>query len=365
MNSNENASPVVSFKESPKLSGQVAQLGGMAFLVFVAAVYGVLVRNQWNAFGVLLPILVFGSALQWVAKWFDSRSTEYKLYPDRLCIGDFDLNLDEIAVVDWPMKRKGEELLLGFFLHSQSDEGLSESTEQSDDFLISIPLNELEREDKLLVVEYFQQQEVEHRNWKEFCCRFLDRWLANGSKSYFPQRLATHLKKYPFWAGFVYSPWIYLICLRAVSKYIYWALGSAIAISTVINIRLMHGSWLSPIGETLLGGAAVLFVLGAISAWCPIRIDKEHGTPSQQRASLLAAALLIAAIILGPLVVQLLMFNGNKKLALLVMQALPWIPTVPMFVQLFREQKERCENTDKFFPVAIRRWEAYCAGQVD
>ena len=87
---------------------------------------------------------------------------------------------------------------------------------------LSIAITKLDREDRLLLVRYLQRLDCDQKNWPEFCCMFINRWMTAESNSLFPEHLKDKLKTSPFNSGFIYAPYLAALCLLSVSKYLYW-----------------------------------------------------------------------------------------------------------------------------------------------
>ena len=360
MNSHENAMTAIEFRESDEFGPHVMLFGSATFLLFWVALFAVIVHGQKDSFLLLLVFAGIGLVLQQAAKWFASGATQYQLFPDKLLINGVELPLDEIAGIKWPVKTEGEKSLAVQFAFQKcnSENGGADGYEFMD--LFSIAINKLERDDRLLLVRYLQQHDCVQENWPEFCCLYLNRWLTSNSNPKAWDHLNEKFKTSPFWSGFIYTPYVATLCVLSVSKYVYWLVGVTLAISTVINIRLLHGTWFSPIGEMMLAIAAVVFCLGFVAALFPKLQQRNEISLSQKVASHQAAILFIVAFVLGPLVVQLLLTNGWEILGQFLFQLLPFTPTVPLFAERIRDQKDRRDNPQKYLSEATRQWENYC-----
>ena len=328
-------------------------MGFMTFLVLLVAIYGAIVHNQWAVFSMLLFFVGMGLVTQWLGRWLQSQTSEYKLLPDRMVIDGIEVKLEDIASIQWPKKRSNECQSIKLNLETPDSEELANS--------ISIPINKFERADQLLFVQYLQQQECKHVDWSTFCSKYVDPWLASSGRKLWSDELNAKLKKSPFWTTFFYTPYICAIFALAISSWVYWTLGAAFALSAVINIRLMHGDWMQPVGQTVLGCAAFLMILGTISAFFPqFKKPKSDVSSPDEKAGRWAGLILVVSIIVGPWIVQSLVLAGFRNLGLIVLETFPWIPCIPFVIEHWRRRKSIQKNPDAAYERAAANWERHC-----
>ena len=337
---------------SPEVEVQLPMLGMMVLLICCSAIVSAFRGNGLDPIWIALVAVGIGAAVEPIARWMVAKSTKsYRLLPDRIVIDGMELLLDEIDSIRWPEKRTGNQLLVEIYEKADPEIELHP---------FKLPLEKLRQKDQLLLVQYLQQVEAEHLDWSEFCCRYLGLWLPVRSERYFSKQMSDRLQRNPFWAAFLWAPYMAFVFMAYLSKFFYFGFGVALAISAVINIRLMHGSWLSPIGETILGAAALLFLFGVIISFFPQLKTRRELEPAERKAGLQAIVILVLGIIFGPLVSQLLIMNGWKLPALLVMQLSPFVPCLPFILQQSRKLKERKENPEACFERAMEKWNRYC-----
>ena len=361
-NGTGDADPAIELKTySREFDAQLQMLGIMGFLFCTIAVFGGVFGNQWHVVPIALVVVGVGAVVEVICKRSVSNSIKtYQLRSDRLTISEDELVLDRIDSIQWPEKPTAGKLNLEINYRFDEHQPGKEIDTETGTFPFEISFTTLKEEDRLLLIQYLQQIDTEHLNWDRFCCRYLDRWLPVKSEKYFPEKLTDRLERNPFWAALLCMPQIVFVFLARLPGVFYFGTAAALAISTIVNLRLMHGSWLSPIGETILAGAAALFLCGIVTSFLPQMKAQTELEPAERKAGQHAVVILILEIILAPLIAQLSIMLGMKVLAIVVLQLSPWLPCAPLDAMRLRREKEKKKNPQACLERSTKKWKSYC-----
>ena len=356
--------PAVELKHyHSEFTAQVCLVGGVTFLSMLIVLWRVLVRGQWEMLLMAAMMIGIGACIEPFLKWHERKHSKvYRLFGDRFELGELSLAHQDIASIVWPKKAVDQKVSVTLQVRVDNEtDGFGSGEEPAETQGLvdwEIALNHFQAGDRLLVIHYLQQIETEHEDWDAFSGRYLENWLEQPSQL-IPVWFAEAIKRHPFWASFFWGPYMSVIYLAQVPLTIYWAIGFSVAISGVINLRMMHGTWLSPIGESIVGFAAALILAGVIAACFPNTRSRRSVSESERTAGYLALVILALALIFSPLAVQLLLMVGFKILAMLTLQISIWLPCVPFFVQRGRKAKEKKDNFEAHVERANQLWQAH------
>ncbi len=354
----------VYLKDTSNPSGQFAVLAGFAFWAcgFVAACETL--RGEWAS--LLLLLVPVGLVL--VGRLFGHLTPAYHavLYPDRVELplsrarkGGFALS--EVEAIEWPKARHGEEPVRV---------RVCLANERCFSW-VSIGLKDVSREDRVTLIRYLRKAgaESDQENWPEFCQKHAVPLLeslqgkppSNGEKTYgspipgIVKRVSGLAEKHPFLTGLAWPLALAVILLSMLSRKTWWTVAVVLSLSTVINIRLVWGSWASPFTEICAGFVGMMLVMGIFA---PNRI----GVSQRVDVGGLTAVVWLASLLIGiPLLGNAATlewiprpvgrFVGPVSLWLLVCGA----PCLLLWKQTQREKRQPPSEDAE----ALRRWELY------
>ena len=324
--------------------------GVIVFSIVVPCAIGCVFFNQWanvlRLSVVLLPcaLLVWGLFL--LLNWLHS-SKKVGLLPGRICLNDLEIKFEDIICVEWPIENK--QLIV-----SMKYRVLDSTADQT--YLDSFDLTSLSSDFRFLVVQCLEQLDCQHDNWFEFSCCHLRRWLVRTPPEQFSRFSFEVDSEASFGTGFIFAPLIICKTLLTVSKFVYWGIGLAIGLSALINIRIMHGSWLPPTGTIMIGFATALMVIGAAAGIANL-LSPKYARPKvsgrEKRTSLQAGGLLMFSIVFCPLVMSYLIGMPGAQIVLFVFV---FGPIVPFLVQLQNEEKEIRDTPAEVYKSVMEEW---------
>ena len=327
---------------------------GMYSSVFVPPGVVAMLRGEWAGLLCVTSLAAIVALIRLVGRI--EPEDHVILYPDRMEWPGYGTRKivyrwSEVQGIRWPSGRESHP----------SIKIMVPRDEQRD--LPSVRLQALSWADRVTLIRYLRERgaEVEQEGWPRFCHRCAVAWVersqrAQGERA-IPALFSSMFERPSFLAGMLFPlVWLaLLVCApRFVARKVWWTLSALIAVSSVINIRLVWGHWSSPFTEICLGFAGVLFLLGL-----PARSDP--GRPKRRDGNSWAPASSLAMALIGmPLMLNAVAINGIPK------QFLGWVffgglflVFLPILVDRLRQQRRERQRAPELEADALRRWAVY------
>jgi hypothetical protein len=209
--------------------------------------------------------------------------------------------------------------------------------------------------------------EVEQTGWPTFCDKFAvplvetcQRESNDAEKgvdkfSSQPEEVINRLVKHRPLLAELLSPLIVLWMIgRRVSRKMWWLVAANLAISAVVNIRLVWGFWASPFSEFILGTAGAMFLLGMFAT--PDGPDEKRrgidlpGVPFWFAVALIGGPFVMNAAVLG-WIPQIFGMCCVSLVCLCLM--------APCYIGGWKAKRREKQNRPARKADALRRWEVY------
>ena len=352
----------VHLKDTRAYPAQFLFLAGFASLVLVPIGAAFVTQGDWGG----LVFLAIPAALVVVGKWMARIIPEdddyVVLYPDRMEFPDCRARKSvrywsDVEGIRWPAHHADDPVVR--ITVSRGEEGMPPWT------LVSLKC--VSPADRVKLIRYLRDRgaEMEQERWPEFCCRFAvplveecqheERVPEAGEEVEAPAsspgvilwRLGSGR---PFLRGLL-GP---LLIVLVVSRKAWWMVSVIVAVSSVINIRLVWGHWASPFTEACLGFAGATFLAGWLSL-------PDDGRSAKRDSELWGGSFLLATGLIG----MPLLTNGI---------ALGWIPAelrewvlwggvlllpLPIVIHIYRRDRRERRRRPAKEADALRRWAVY------
>ena len=349
----------VHLKNTQRWSLQFGVLAGFCCLVIVPISAGIVAQGDWAG----LLLLAVPAAIVAVGKWLDRTTPEdhAALYPDRMELPGHGTRKtvfywSEVTGIRWPTLREEDP---GVMIKVPRDEekGLP---------WIGVGLKPLSPADRLKLIRYLREKgaQVEQERWPRFCHRGavplveaferLESAAASGgepdppgARLPGPWRL---VERHPFLAGLLCP--LFLVWL--VSRNTWWTLSATVALSALVNIRLIWGRWVSPFTEICLGFAGVLFLFGLVT---PKSAVLRMGRYCPPRTAVYSLGVLLFGIPLmgNALILGWIPLKPAKWLAYVGL----FLVLLPIFLEIRRQTRRERQRAPELEADALRRWEVY------
>jgi hypothetical protein len=338
-------------------------LAGLAFIVVILIIASALFRGGWEVLSIaVLPIGVLAAA-----EWLRRVTPEDRLilYSDRMELLDLgsrrsEFKWSDVVAIHWPKQRDVKIPIRIEVAPNESETARS----------IRVSLQEISRDDRLALIRYLRTaaSQAKHECWSKFCymaavplaeaCQAAepetgDEKPPDGDRSLpstFMRRYGKLCKRHPFLAGLAVPLCVPLF----LSRRIWWTLSVYLAISALINIRLVWGFWASPFTEMILGVSAASFVMGCLSPSRAMitgtRQDEVSGSHLWLALGLVFVPLLANAAVKGWIPIQ--MGQYIVLVGYCVLHA-------PIVIHLWRRKARERRDGPRLEADALRRWEIY------
>jgi hypothetical protein len=127
-----------------------------------------------------------------------------------------------------------------------------------------------------------------------------------------------------------------------------------VALSSLVNIRLVWGRWVSPFTEMCLGFAGVLFLFG-LAAPKNVVLRMGRGCPTRTAACSLAVLLFGLPLMGNALVRGWIPLKPGKWLAYVGL----FLVLLPIIIEIQRQTRRERQRAPELEADALRRWAVY------
>lgn len=337
----------------------VAMAGLGTLILLVPAVAG-LARGDWTAlFWIALPAGIVAAV-----RAYDRFAPEVYvvLFADRMEFPRWRgkprlVRWSDVEAVRWPGTRAIERRI-EIAVPKSTDWPLAKAP---------LDLQNLSVEDRLLLIRYLRLHaaEVCEEGWPQFCWKgavplvaALREWETDGGASERPL-VGEFLNRHPFVLGLIcpliMPRFVLRVVLREVSRETWWTTAGLIALSVVVNIRLVWGRWVSPFSEVLMGTAAAMALAGLFA---PADRKRQPDEISWLRAVLCLAMMVVGLPLLGN-AVALGWLRIPEALAEWIAPAILLMFLWPALGSRVRARQRQKEQAPALETDALRRWDAY------
>lgn len=337
----------------------VAMAGLGTLILLVPAVAG-LARGDWTAlFWIALPAGIVAAV-----RAYDRFAPEVYvvLFADRMEFPRWRgkprlVRWSDVEAVRWPGTRAIERWI-EIAVPKSTDWPLAKAP---------LDLQNLSVEDRLLLIRYLRLHaaEVCEEGWPQFCWKgavplvaALREWETDGGASERPL-VGEFLNRHPFVLGLIcpliMPRFVLRVVLREVSRETWWTTAGLIALSVVVNIRLVWGRWVSPFSEVLMGTAAAMALAGLFAPADRKRQPDEiswFSAVASLTAVLVGFPLLLNAVALGWVKIP-------KPLLQWLLIAVYAFLFGPVFVFATRRHRREKQQAPVLEADALRRWDVY------
>jgi len=238
----------------------------------------------------------------------------------------------------------------------------------------SIKLQNVSPADQLLLIQYLRLAVAEEKQegWGPFCRRWAISIVENLERAEHPQppetegspllagfleRIGLLSFKRPFLEGMIFPlAFVLMLFPEFLRRRVWWAMAAIMAVSAIINIRMIWGFWVSPMTEIVFGTAVVSFCFGLFA---PAGDEKPE---NEFRPPFVIVILWLALALIGcPLLANAKELGWLQiPIPMLLLALAPVIVLLaPGFVLVARTQRHRKEQEPLLEADAIHRWEAY------
>jgi len=283
----------------------------------------------------------------------------------------------QITSIQWAQKSSDKKLMVEIQHKVTDPDALAihvspSHAEKSEELNLTLTetfnLRNFSTADRRLLVQYLSQIDVPQNHWDEFCYKFAQKWTENPKLYLGNGWLANQFKSAPLRTTALLSPLIMLRGAMSASYHLYWLMGITVLISTFINVRLIHGAWLPPIGTHLLAGGFGLILFGYVVYLFQTYITAPQSASQtvdadEQLISWLSGGLLMASLILVPLLMQLAsIWKLSPQFGAHLLLLIPFSPLLPHFWQIRKRATLYRTDPDACHDQANRIWEASIRG---
>lgn len=352
----------ISLKNSQEAFNSLKGLLGFASVIMVPiAIIGIL-KGDWDAIW-LLALLIAGLAgVEWLRRI--TPADHVILHADRielLALGSRRsvVNWSDVIAIHWPTGRDAR-IPIGIVVGGE---------ERTASRTIRVGLQEISHHDRLTLIRYLRAAaNVDQKGWSKFCykraiplaeaCQGIRDTDIDGMETAGCQSSPDSLmrgycnlfKRRPFLAGLL----VPLCAPRFLSRKMWWTLSIHLAVSALINIRLVWGQWASPFTEMILGVSAACLVLGCLA---PSRafLSRKGEVPVSGVHFWLGLALTVVPFI----------GNAGVKawiplaIAKYVVLAGFFMLQTPIFIHLLKLKARERREGPRLEAEALRRWTVY------
>ncbi|NQT14096.1 MAG: hypothetical protein HQ582_15185 [Planctomycetes bacterium] len=358
MNLGEEDRLSVSLRDVKAGTNQFAGVAALSFW-FIALPFSIvgIFNGEWPLVLVLLlpvVILAIGELFVWLCRNDDVIA---ELYPTQMRLPQYRKTVypdvvewSQLKSIRWPRQR-GDDAAVVLKLKNDDD---------TDVFTVPVRLSALSSADRLTLIRYLRRvgADVEQEHWPTFCQRTavplvesLEQYGPLTKRRTFEKNVAAWADDHAILAGLMAPLALPYVLVTVVSHATYWWLAFTLAVSALVNIRLVWGQWRLPFlfTEIVLAFSVGCALLG-VAAW----LARDRNAPAPRTTVILAWLGLF--VILQPLCINLLAkaaWNGWKPpLARVVFYALVFGPFLLPLIWLKRQDAP-------LEPDAEQRWAAY------
>lgn len=271
----QNEESAVRLKNNSSLSDGAYEVASMVALV--SWIFGSVAIFKGEYLGFLAPLV--SAFVWWLAKLTEcfDREDFAVLYTDRFedpALGKTQktIHWNQVTSLRWTGSSDGDARLMVYTKEIKTPM-----------VFFVMNLEHLTVEDRLTFMKYIRQAAVDipQERWSRFCrcvavplLKKLERIKEkpaqeNQPPPTFRERLyansTTFPESHPFLAGLLMPITLVLYITPLLSKKVFWTMAAMLAISALVNIRLVWGQWFEPFTTVVLGTAAASFVFGLLS----------------------------------------------------------------------------------------------------
>lgn len=360
----QNEVAAIHLRQNSRVPNMAYQAAGLA--VLLCCVLGMTVPLKGEAIELFFPgIALFSLVLAKLAER-SSRRHFAILYPDRFEFPGFPgtektIHWNQVTSLRWSgssderrrliVYTKERETPLGFFVMNLAD---------------IVP------EDCLTFIRYVRRAAIDipQERWAGFCRQIAVPLLKKVEKTEVndtddnPQpctirervvlRSLAFCGYHPFLAG-LFMPVFWVLALPLlISRATSWVIAALIAISGIINIRLVWGAWIEPFTTTVWGTAAAFFALGVFSF--PRRPENRNPNGALGVAKVLGyLALLVVGV---PLAMNALVKGWlPRNLAMPLKWVVLTLFLLPVFVIPWSQRRNDKQSLEDLEREALRYWD--------
>jgi hypothetical protein len=365
-NETNASSPGIRLKQTQRWDKEFAGLAGLLLLVFLPVIGGGMVLGEWG----VLFLAALPAAVVAVGRCFQYCTSEdyVVLFADRM---EFPRRHGEPRVIAWSHVRS-----LRWRQRRDSDSEIVISVTASSDWplaIATIGLRYVSPTDRVTLIRYLRLggQELEQQGWRGFCRKqavplveTLQRSRDGKVRAVPETAIASRLEewsrcfdKYPFVGGVILPVVALTLFPRFVSRKMWWSLAAIVAISGVVNIRVVWGHWASPFTEIVLGTAVVSFCLGLVA-----RVERDP----ERHAEVIPARVVILSLAVTLIGCPLLL-NAKVLGWVRIPRGLDsWLPAAflltlwfPVLFHVVRRHHHEKQESSALEAEALRRWDIY------
>ena len=220
-------------------------------------------------------------------------------------------------------------------------------------------------EDRLVFVRFVKRsiQGIEEAGWTNYCMKVAVPLIKRVEQQRFAESqpdlqadqeslifspLQKVAKKHPFWVGFLMIIWSFFCVFRLVSRQMCWTVAGMLAVSGLINIRLIWGEWHEPFTSIVYGASGLFFFLGCISA----RNKSNHQTLGGKFLYRFTLGYLGLLLIGLPLLLNIVSLEGDYLSPLIF----GFVFCLLLYLVFVSERRENSESNQQD---ALSSWEAW------
>ncbi len=307
-----------------------------------------MLHGDWDAFLGLAFLAAMAAVVKWVGRF--TPEDHVILYPDRMEWPGYGTrktvcHWSDVRGIRWPSGRERHPYVKIVVPRDEEREPPS------------VSLQALSWADRVTLIRYLRERgaSLEQEGWPRFCHSCAVPWVERSQRAQGEQPLlawfSSLFERPSFLAGVLWWFALLVCAPLVVARKVWWTLSAMIAVSSVINIRLVWGHWASPFTEICLGFAGVLFLLGLPAPGNP-------GRPKRRDGSSWAAACSLAMALIG----MPLMLNA-AAIAAIPKQFLPcvflgglFLVFLPILFQKYRQERRERQRAPELEADALRRW---------
>lgn len=336
-------------------------LGFMTSFLAPVVAFAVFRRGEWGTLCFLAVPIAGVGAIELLRRLTPEACVV--LYPDRMDVLGIGsrrtvVHWPDVVAVHWPSSR---DTRIPIRIQVPVKDGKGHRT-------IRVSLRDISRDERLALIRYLRAVAAgaDQTGWHAFCykqaipvaesCQAKKQEGdsasadARSSEDAAMRRFTSLGKCYPFLAGIA----VPLFIPKFLSRTMWWTLSAQLAISALVNIRLVWGQWASPFTEIVLGTAATCFALGCLAPsralLSPANAPRVKGVQFWLWLGVTCVPLLGNAAVKGWIPVAVVKYLGIVGYCVL---------HVPLFLHGWKLKRQERRDAARLEADGQRRWAVY------